>query len=347
MANCWLHRISNEWNYSKPLLDKGIVTIGWSKLSDKPLLDMARDKDEKGADRIYKQTYGELSRGRWSLYRFACMNTGDTIVIPLYDGKFVIATIASVAQSADSLPIDGLTGINGNKLERDSNNPYTLLNTGDKAIVDIGFWLRVSNIKCISRSFALPVLQARMKMRQTNGCIDDLACEVDTARKATKPVDIRQALLSSTADTILPVLQKYITPDAMERLVLWYMQRAGATYAYIPGKNESGKADGADADVIADFEHLGLRFLIQVKKHTGETSDWAVKQIKKYHDQKAESYNGIVYIPWVISTGEFSEATHEVARQSGIRLIDGNTFARMIADAGIASMDDAFAVCTK
>ncbi len=77
---------------------------------------------------------------------------------------------------------------------------------------------------------------------------------------------------------------------------------------------------------------------VQAKRNDGETDEWAVEQIKQYAADKSAigSDEEFRRLAWVVSTAEkFSRACRELARQSQVRLVDGNEFARMLLDTGI------------
>ena len=105
--------------------------------------------------------------------------------------------------------------------------------------------------------------------------------------------------------------------------------------------NDSQKEDGADADVMAVFENLKHIIYVQAKHHKGKTSNWAVEQISRYKDQKSEGDSSYTYASWVISAGDtFSDTAIRDAEEKGVRLIDGDMFARMLLDIGFLGLDE-------
>ena len=344
MGNYWLHRISNEWGVAKPLLEKGYLTIGWQYLmSISPTLrDCIVDRHGEGFEPLMDELKAHY-RSRWCLNRFARFMPGDTVVVPLYDKCFAIVEVENSAKSILDLPLEvvnefkdvnlsvnGLTDISDSQSIRD---------------IDIGFFVKIKTpVKIIPRSFAEDKLQTRMKMRQTNASINDLAKEVDDAAKREAPVDVHEILVEETANAILGKIKKYVTADNFERVVKWYMERIGASTVYIPPKNSSEKEDYADADVVAVFESLGVTIYIQVKKHDDKTDVWAVEQISKYDEnQEKNSIDGMTYIPWVVSTADdFKEEAKVKAVEKGVKLINGKEFARMLAEVGVNGIDEGF-----
>ena len=110
-----------------------------------------------------------------------------------------------------------------------------------------------------------------------------------------------------------------------------------------PSKNSSDKWDGADVDIVAEFDALKVVFYIQAKLHDDVTSQWAVEQISKYKDQHEVSSGEYTAIPWVISTATvFSADAITMAQESNVRLVAGGEFGRMLIDAGITNINRAF-----
>ena len=344
MGNYWLHRISNEWGVAKPLLDKGYLTIGWQYLmSISPTLrDCIVDRHGEGFEPLMDELKAHY-RSRWCLNRFARFMPGDTVVVPLYDKCFAIVEVENSAKSILDLPLEVVNELKDVNLS--VNGLTDISDSQNIRDIDIGFFVKIKTpVKIIPRSFAEDKLQTRMKMRQTNASINDLAKEVDDAAKREAPVDVHEILVEETANAILGKIKKYVTADNFERVVKWYMERIGASKVYIPPKNSSEKEDYADADVVAVFESLGVTIYIQVKKHDDKTDGWAVEQISKYDEnQEKNSIDGMTYIPWVVSTAEdFKEEAKVKAIEKGVKLINGKEFARMLAEVGVNGIDEGF-----
>ena len=329
--NYWLHRISHEWEASYPLLDAGYLSIGWSGLRNAENLQSENDF-RKATDEL---DYG--SRSRWSLWKFLHFQNGDWVVVPLFDKKFVIVEVTGRPQPIRCFAHD-LT----------SNEKMTVGEDGlyrnDHSLYDIGFLVPVRPVsERLPRSYATNDLVSRMKLRQTTADISDLAESVEDAQKAEGPVTLHDPLTELVTEKAREIIDRRITPDNLERLLCWYMEKKGASRVHIPAKNESGKENGAYADVIAEFDDLGIIFYIQAKKHTvdSETDSWAVTQISEYKKQKEDEDSGYTYIPWVVTTGRFSEDTQAAAKEVKVRLVDGNDLIQMFLDCGIADIDSA------
>lgn len=328
--NYWLHRISHEGDASYPLLEDGLLSIGWGDLMNiENLSGQTSEEFRKATDAA-----GYGSRSRWSLWKFLHFQVGDWVVVPLYDKNFSIVEV-----TGQPVPANHCAGKTAGSVTIREDGVYC----GERKC-DIGFLVPVKPVKLnISRSYAETDLVSRMKLRQTTADISDLASSVEEARKAEGPVTLHDPLIEAVTEKAREIIDRRITPDNLERLLCWYMKAKGASRVFIPAKNESGKANGADADVIAEFDDLGIIFYIQAKKHAtdSETNSWAVTQIAEYKKQKEDEESGYTFIPWVVTTGKFSEVTRALAQKENVRLIDGDGFIQMLLDCGIADVDSA------
>ena len=340
--NYWLHRISHEWNTSSFLLKKGYLTIGWSCLSHSGI--EKKIKTEASVD-VFENVMIENDltqyRSRWNLWNFLCFKENDIIVVPLYNGEFSVYKIIG-----DVYPITLLSDV----LQHEEipfliNDEKLLIDKETNEIIDLGFFLPVEPIKLnLSRyEYADAALTSRMKMRQANGNISDLSNSIEGAISSDAPINLYASVIGNLAKQLLSAIKTQLNPDKFEKLIRWYFQKIGASTAYIDAKNKSGKFDGADADIIAEFDLLKVSFYTQAKFYTDETSDWAVKQISKYKEQFDSHFGEYAIISWVISTADsFSAEALELAEKENIRLIAGEEFARMLIDAGITDINKAF-----
>lgn len=78
------HRISHWWSVSKKLLYEGYLTIGFRALTGTGILDAKKDGEK--FSKIYKENFND--NRRWQVNRFLNLNTGDTVVVPLYNKQF-------------------------------------------------------------------------------------------------------------------------------------------------------------------------------------------------------------------------------------------------------------------
>lgn len=354
MKSYWIHRISHCWDVSKPLLDKGYLTIGWLSCTNKIFnVDKAKSTEdlfEEEFDKVYETEHKKdesKPRNRWCLYRFLNIKKGDTVIVPLYGGEFAIAEVEEEAKPIQQLQIMPFENLSGKDVSITEQGLY------DDNMVDIGFYIKLKDISIKKRCFASAPLQSRMKIRQTNGWATDLSEDIEKVKTATEPPNIHDILVDELSESFMEVIKKEITPEKLEVLIKWYMEKIGATRVYIPAKNDSRKKDIADADVVAEFDFLKVVFYIQVKKHDNKTGEHAVKQILEYFEQISDSDDSVTYIPWVITTADdFTDECKTIVREASernisIRLIAKKELAKMLIDIGIDRINEIIPELTK
>lgn len=347
--NYWLHRISHHAEVSYPLLDKNILTIGFSdfanqKFIDDVLEDDAWEKRWQVIEERFHEIWGNKPRTRHNLWRFIeGFKKGDKIVVPS-SGVFSIYEIVSdKPQPISDIEIENL---------KDWNEKSLTLKNGilhrEEQGIDLGFYWQVKPLaKNMSRKdFADASLTSRMKIRTTNTNIFNLKESVEKALVSfhnNRPINLYGEIVEKIAPQVLKSLKANLNPDKFESLVKFYFERNGATEVYIPAKNESGKE--GDADVIAIFEPIKTIIYAQVKFHNieSETNRWAVEQIKDYRNNKELLDDDYSKIGWVITSANgFTEMCKKTAQEEKVLLIDGNRFAEMLIEAGILDLKKAF-----
>jgi len=340
----WLHRISWEWDVSYKLLAGGYLSIGWHTLSDSGIDKTADDSNTQQFEAIMTKYGCQEARSRWCLWNFLRFTINDFVVVPLFNGEFAIYKV-----KGKPLPITKLVGFTdflseeGSRIIRDENG--LLLRDKNKEMVDLGFVVKVEVVKeHLSRyEYADSKLTSRMKIRQTNADISDLAESVQNVIGANSPINLYASVIEELAGRLLGAIKTQLTPDKFELLIKWYFERLGASRTLRPSKNSSDKRDGADVDVVAEFDTLKVVFYVQAKLHDDITSQWAVEQISKYKDQHEVSSDEYTAIPWVISTADaFSADAITMAQENNVRLVTGRDFGRMLIDAGITDINRAF-----
>lgn len=349
----YLHRISHESEVSYALFMNGVngnkyISLGWSSFLDTDILDCARKNDGyKSFDNCYLSKRKDKIRNRWNMWYFAQFSKGDIVIVPLYDGKFAVCEVIEQAKSIRVLKDSQFKCYWSEKDVHWEDNAFHC----DNKKIDLGFVVKVKILhNNVSRNnYANSDLTSRLKMRQTNGSIDDIKQSVKETIKALdekKPINF----YDNSIDNLVPLLQerldKDLNPDKFELLVKRYMEKLGAN-AFISPKNQAGKEDYADADVIAYFDNINVAILIQAKHHKSETDGWAVEQIKKYKEQLEspdypldDGVNGYTYILWVISTcSGYTEEAKKLAKDNNVKLINGKDFAKMILQQGLQNID--------
>ena len=347
--NYWLHRISHIAEISYPLLDNNYLSYGWSDFEEEGFIEGVRG--ENGwvfMEEQFMSKWGGLSRGRYQLWNFIKeMKAGDWVIVPT-SGAF------SIYELLDDKPIMVkdikdvvIKNWNGEEILR-SKDGYLINSKGDK--IDLGFARRVQEIqKNISRyDYADGALTARMKVRQTNVCINDLKENVQKALEGSinnKPIHFRNEI-NDVIPTICTIIQTKLNPDKFEFLVKRYFERIGANSVVIPPKNPSSKVDYEDVDVIATFDLLKTIYYVQVKHYRGETGSWGADQISHLKELEAmkddRQDDGYTKVYWLVSSSEvFTEECINKAKETNVQLIDGKTFASMLLDAGFLGVGNA------
>lgn len=337
MKKYWLHRISHESDVSYKLLDLGYLTIGWSMFSDTDVLDHAV-MEEDLSFRKFTEKHGIKNRSRWNLWNFAKFSKGDIVVVPMYNKMFGVYEVLDPAKSIlDLAPLD-FKSTSNDKIEITEDG---IKNINKDRLIDLGFYIKVKKINITERNNATSSLISRMKMRQTNGDITDLAEDVELAKTADRPIDIHGEIMDLVSESFMAndLFSKY-TPDKVELLVKLYFETIGASKVYIPAKNSAEKKENADADVIAEFDDLNLVFYVQVKHHKGKTDSWAIEQINTYTEDLEDQEDKTTHIPWALTTAEFNDQAKIQAEDYKIRLIDGDEFVRMLLNAGVQNLDN-------
>jgi restriction endonuclease Mrr len=344
--NYWLHRISHHAEVSYPLIEKGILSVGWSELSDENFLDQCAGNWEN-LDKAYKARGWDLSRSRYSLMRFIFdMRKDDFVLVPSW-GKFSIYKILDdKAFSIEKLDTTDLKDWNENIIFKSNGYLYKKDESTEDNLVDLGFFHKVEPIvKEVPRNeYADQALTSRMKIRQTNADINDLKDSILKSIRsfeAKEPINLHSLILENATNNVLELIHKQLDPDKFESLIKWYFERTGASNVIIPPKNERDKK--GDADIVATYEPIRTIIYVQAKKYVGETDSWAFEQINEYKKFKESMDDGYSKIGWVISTADkFSDDCMEAAQEAHILLINGRQFSTMLLEAGISNLNSAF-----
>jgi predicted Mrr-cat superfamily restriction endonuclease len=340
----WLHRISHHAEVSYPLLEHGLLSIGFSDFSNPGFIkDICAENGWESFEKYIEDEWGFRPRTRYNLWRFiAEMGKGDLILVPSWGTFSVYELTEDMAIPVSEIELSEINDWHGYKIEKKEDG---LLYGPSEELIDLGFVRKVKVIKKdIPRyEYADSALTSRMKILSTNADISDLQENIEKALDGfTKgqPLNIHSQIIIKTYQYILNTIRAELTPDKFEKLVKWYFERIGASDVNIPSKNESGKE--GDADVVAVFEPLRIIIYTQVKFHEGETSSWSIEQIKNYKEQKDTMDDGYSKISWVISSADnFSQESYAYAKEARVQLVDGKQFTRMLLEAGIVNLDKA------
>ena len=336
----WLHRISHCADASWPLLDRDILTIGFSALGSAEFLEKAVAAGSVGdLDEDVRAAYGSLRRNRHNLWRFLkSMLIGDLVLVPSRR-EFSIYEIKGEPHCIADLQLGDVKTLTDHQITVEKGN---LMANGRP--IDLGFYRLVHEVArdVNRRQYADSALTARMKIRQTNADISELRGNLDEALGAYRkevPLTLYDEAIEPTRGELLKAIHRSLNADKFEQLIGWYFKRLGATVS-IPAKNQRDKE--GDADVIASFDALKFTVYVQAKYHKGTTTGQpAIEQITSYAEWAAErDCNEDTTANWVISSASiFDEASEKLARLEGVMLINGEEFAQMLLDAGLAGLE--------
>ena len=342
--NYFLHRITGGKNasvISQQLLTNGYLSIGWSDFSSDEFIKDVQNRKIKAIEDAFNKHSWSISKSRWNLYRFIVdMKPGDYVLVPAYKSFSIYEIENEIIYSNFSLNSDVV-----NKLGLHWNNSSFYINNYP---IDLGFYRKVKEVaKNIPRaSYAEQKLISRMKIRQTNAWINDLKEHILFSIKQweeQKPIILKNEIIEGAKAIVLKQIQNKIDDGKFEILVEWYLKSLGATVE-TPAKNSSSHEEG-DADKIAIFDKLRLIILVQIKKHTDITGDWAVQQITNFKKIQKEKYHvddpnaEYTTLMWVVSSGEdFSNKAKLKASENNVRLINGEEFAQLILENGLENM---------
>jgi hypothetical protein len=271
------------------------------------------------------------------------MDKGDWVIVPSW-GTFSIYEIeepCAILTSEMALD-DSFNAWGGRKILFDESK--FLILKDEKEYLDIGFLRKVKLIaKDISRyDYADAALISRMKVRNTNANISDLKESIKKAYdsyKANKPLNLKSILYEISTEYWLNAILSELNETKFEGLVQNYFWKVGATEVYIPSKNEADKS--GDVDVVATFESIKTIINVQVKYYRGQTSDWAIQQIRDFAKTKEGMGDGYSRQYWVISSSDsFSNEGIKLAVENNVLLIDGRQFVQMVMDAGIQNINE-------
>ena len=335
------HRISHHAEFSHPLLERGILSVGWSYFGTPEFVSSHRAKGWEDVPEAIEQQFGKR-KSRFGLRRFLQMNVGDRVVVPSWGTFHVYDVVSDERLIAADLDLRDLKTWEGHVVQIEKGE-LCYEGNGHRSWIDLGFFRQVRQVaKDIPRAgYADDALIRRLKVRQTNVEINDIRENVDEAitRWGKKtPINIANLVTESCADRVLELITTKLDPNRLEKLIKWYFERIGASVV-IPAKNESGKE--GDADIVATFEPIRTIIYIQAKHHVGTTDDWAVEQIASYAENKELSReDDYTKIPWVISTAlEFSPECRDKAKRNQVHLVSGKELATRMLEVGLADLE--------
>lgn len=191
------------------------------------------------------------------------------------------------------------------------------------------------------RWLRLPVL----KLKKYEHLFLEIMNSIDTGKKTVFVPSSLDGYFDKVRDSLVGSLRKtlaQVSPSGGNISFEKICERIIISYGYKVVRRNTYDGDGGDIDLVCARETTGpspfgdsRKVIVQVKKHSGTTSDTSVKQILQMKSQdKHQSADCCV-----MSLGDkFSEKAEELATANGVLLLNGNDIAGMflkyIADTG-------------
>ena len=335
-----MHRITYERDVKQLLLDHShLLLTGWGFTSNDAFLNEVKNHDKQWFDKAYSRVTGKLSHNRYFLYMFLNeFQKGDYVVVP-GDKNFSVYEITSEQPMSNEHIWEKTSDPTRCKIKQGSDGK--LYRIKDNSELELGFFWEVKLVaQNIPREqYASDDLRKRLKFQGTTNNITSLKDDVDEAFKrfrANNPINLHTEIIEGIHQDVLSKLQKLSSDSSFEKVVKFYMEKIGATKVEIPAKTKLSKEKG-DADVIANFDDLQVRIVIQVKHYLKEVDENAVKQVVLA--QKAYEDPNYTIIPWVVAACDtFTEKAQKMAEEEGVRLFGGSEFASSLLDVGFRDL---------
>lgn len=342
-CNYWLHRITWERDVKEKLLkNNGLLLTGWGFASNDQFLNEVFHKDKNTFDTVYYKIFKSLPKNRFFLYMFLNeFKKDDLVIVPGNKGDFSVYRIVSDCPFSKEHIYKYVSDLEICNVAYDSlSRKYYRKN--DRTELELGFFWKVELIiEGLSRErHAEDSLRRRLKFQGTTNNLILIKDEVDKAIKRyyeNNPIEIYSEIMDSASIQILEKLRNLASDTSFEKIVEFYLRKIGADKTNIPAKNLLTKQQG-DVDVVAYFDHLQVKVLVQVKHYQNEVGIDAIEQIISARSSYEEP--GYTLLLWVLSSCDrFSEDAANKAVNEDVRLIDGAEFSRALLDIGIKDMN--------
>ena len=243
--NYWLHRNTGGDNaapYAKSLLDKGLLSIGWSAFSTKRNKDLIHANGWAGVDKLHSEYGWPYGRNRYCLSRFiAEMKKGDMVVVPT-PGRFSIYEIQDdEVYSNEDIDPTLFTDENGIPAERVTRDGYFIFLNNQGNEIDLGFYRRVK-LRIYNRSRydrIEPGLYNKMRSLMTNININDVGYAIDNIlsdKKEDTEVQIIPTIVSTKE-----LFEKPLSIPIYQRPYVWGIENVEQLLCDIKKSMDQGK----------------------------------------------------------------------------------------------------------
>lgn len=297
------------------LIEQGVVGYGWNQVF--------KDAD---AEAIIRDIGVHIGRHGNQIRRFKSIQEGDLLVVP-YLGGITIGKAKGIERRDEVAPSDGKNqqevefpkGANGQVLVV----PKHHLPEGFQRRLKIRTSLAdLSSFRSIIEHIYDDLATGRIYDYKSK--VAEQEVELVNRAKQTLLTNIRQGRTGLRAGGI-----------GLELLVKELLEIDGYEDAKILPKN-AFLASAADADIEASrYDRLcpdnKLLYLVQVKHHEGQTSDWGVRQLVEISNSKRASQFAEHFLV-LVTSGEVIEETKKTSEEKGITILDGKDLIEWIWD---------------
>ncbi len=294
--------------YYNYFINHKIVGIGWSKINFSQYTNV-NDLLQKVENEYYAYSNKEryvISRKLNEIRRFISIKPGDCIILPYY-------SYITIAEVTGSIIYDK----KAEKLDIANQLPVNYLYKGKTFFT-------------YPRGKLTTAFSRRLSIRgNTVSDLSEFADEIEKIKQEKEIWDNESLSIQKFKKELLKRIQEgkktVLAPHGrgLEELVQKIFTWFGFEAHILPKNNKKEyTTQSADADIIATrgdvfFEQ---RILIQVKHHSEETSEWAVKQL--IGALNGPTYQG--YEGYVITTADkIKEDAKNLADANGIKIITG------------------------
>lgn len=255
----WLHRITggdNALPYTQPLLNQGILSIGWKGLSNEENKSFIHSKGIGAVEAVFRKYEWELNRNRHCLSRFISeMKQGDLVVVPSPGHFSIYEVMDDVVFSNESIDPKYFVDYNGIQASRkESDGYYTFVNNQGEE-VDLGFYRMVKPLALnLSRYDGVDArLYSKLRTLMTNIEISDVGFIIDAIinkgkqsntdkeRKAELATESESLSIVPSIHTTIELLNMELSIPNYQRPYVWDIENVDQMLNDIKSSMEQSK----------------------------------------------------------------------------------------------------------
>ncbi len=284
------------------LVKDNLIGWGWKQV------DFSKYGSIKELFQCFKEKEIKVGRYKNQIKRFFDLEKSDIVVVPVHRA-IVIGKVEGTKSYGEGVPYGE------NRVQVD------FYKDSDGRAVKI------------PRSKLSQGLESRLKIRMTNASLDEFSEEISAYIEQLESNNkvcfdsIFQQKMDAAVDSFKEQLLSNIVDGkttlkgggyGLEQLVKELLEIEGYT-ARIEAKNQSSSISDIDITASRVDPVASNRVYVQVKHHKGRTNSHAVKQLIDIDDDEHHD-------KWVITTGDVSQSTIDLAKENNIQIMTGKQF---------------------